>query len=61
MRACKHGLLELSTAGQGRMKYMTTLQTRAFPLVLHVFLSETWPRALPELLNKHATRNKTLT
>ncbi len=52
MRACKHGLLELSTAGQGRINNMTTLQTRACPLVLPVFLSETWHRALPELLNK---------
>ncbi len=40
---------------------MTTLQTRACPLVLPVFLSEAWHRALPELLNKQATCNKTLT
>ncbi len=61
MRACKHSLLELSTAGQGRMKYVTTLQTRACPLEFTIFLSKTWHRALPELLNKHATCNKTLT
>ncbi len=61
MRACQHGLLELSTVGQGRIKYMTTLQTRACPLVLPVFLSETWHWALPELLNKHATCNNSLT
>ncbi len=60
MRAYKHGLLELSTVGQGRIKYVTILQTRAYPLVLPVFLSETWHRALPELLNKLATCNKTL-
>ncbi len=52
LRACKHGLLELSTAGQGRINNMTALQTQARPLVLPVFLSETWHRALPELLNK---------
>ncbi len=52
MRACKHGLLELSTAGQGRISSLTTLQTRAYPLVLPVFLRETWHRALPELLNE---------
>ncbi len=53
LRACKHGLLELSTtAGQGRINNMTTLQTRACPLVLPIFLNETWHRTLPELLNR---------
>ncbi len=45
-------LLELSTAGQGRISSLTTLQIRAYPLVLPVFLSKTWHRALPELLNE---------
>ncbi len=40
---------------------MTILQTRACPLVFPVFLSETWHRVLPELLNKHTTYNQTLT
>ncbi len=31
---------------------MTTLHTQARPLVLPVFLRETWHRALPELLNR---------
>ncbi len=52
MHACKHDLLELSTAGQGRINNMTTLQTRACALDLPVFLSETWHRTLPELLIK---------
>ncbi len=34
--------------------------TRACPLVLPVFLSETCHRALPKRLNKDATCNKTL-